>query len=665
MAAGYWVRWRVMQIETYQIDEFISMLAIQMILEKAAPILPSGLYYDHGLIYSYLGALFAWLSQGDLLAARWWSLIAGLLCIGLAYYTGWRLFHAPFWSLLAAAGFAFHTEAIQWATRVRMYSQANLIFLLWILLLWLGTLGGNHRWARIGFGFALLAGIYTHSALLLALPPLLLAIFVVWLMRQKGDLPRPSTNRANLLEGLFVIGILSLTLWGVTNGFVASYTVDSSVPAFDEAAVNRQPLTQVISPALSQKRWQALRAYLANPFLLPYLLFAAAGFVLAIVRLARSHRTRSHQTRQTFAALYMSLALVGILFEFLFLLADDWQSGRYRYLLIFPLVLLLAVYGLQAAFHMGRQWLQRPFPLKTAGMALMAGILLCLVWFGTTVWNEVNGILSYRSDTPNPYNIAFEYVNQRRAREDTVMTIRPAAGYLFADQFDYYANHRTPVIIPGEMGWIDGYTGRPYIDSPAQLNQILAQPGHLWIVIDEDRLFGYLEPVFTQQLLWETDIKEQIDNVLILSEVEEKAAAITPEQTLSAAWANNIRLSGYSTQKNRAGEPSIEVTTLWQDSRPLWVYKVFIHLRDSQGQVVAQADFTPLEKIHPALRNRMISQAGPDQIPLSTTLHIDPSTKAGTYYLYLGLYNGTTFERVPILEDTGEENAILLGALDW
>src|SRR5262245_26159254 len=102
MAGGAWARWRHIQAGVFQIDEFISMLAIKMILEKGQPIFPSGLYYDHGLLYSYAGALVARLAGGDMLAARWWSLIAGVLSVGLVYIVCWCLFNSHGWGLIAA-----------------------------------------------------------------------------------------------------------------------------------------------------------------------------------------------------------------------------------------------------------------------------------------------------------------------------------------------------------------------------------------------------------------------------------------------------------------------------------------------------------------------------------------------------------------------------------
>ena len=120
MVAGVWLRLQYIQAQFFHVDEFISMLAIKMILEQGQPIFPSGLYYDHGLLYSYLGAVFSALFGGDLFAPRWWSLIIGVAAIPLSYFLCVRLFELPRVALFAAVGMAFLPEAVAWGGRVRM-----------------------------------------------------------------------------------------------------------------------------------------------------------------------------------------------------------------------------------------------------------------------------------------------------------------------------------------------------------------------------------------------------------------------------------------------------------------------------------------------------------------------------------------------------------------
>jgi 4-amino-4-deoxy-L-arabinose transferase-like glycosyltransferase len=663
MSLGAWARWRVMQAGIFQVDEYISMLAIKMILEKGEPLLPSGLYYDHGLVFSYLGAIFAALANGNLLAARWWALSASVLSVAVAYLVCWRLFRSPGWGLLAAAGFALYSDAILWGTRVRMYSQANLLLLLWILLFWLGGPGGGRRWARLALGIAVWIGVYTHSVLLLALPPLVVAAIVVWLVRQGGKVRWPTLSPALVLEGLFVITIIVLTIWMSQRGFVASYTIDTSVPSSGATAITTDPMGEVIDFAISGLRWSELGSYLAGEELLPFSVLALLGVVILSVNLARGQRRYSD-----LAALFIALMLGSMMLGMLLFVADRWHEGRYRFLVIFPPLLLLAAYGLQAVFKEVVWLTQKVWPGNRWGsltVGLVTIFLLGAVWPMAGLLTELPQVILAETDTPNQYNLAFEYVETIRTPEDQIITVRPAAGYIFSTAFSYYINDASPVLIPQADGYVDGYTGTPYLNSVEMLNELFAEPGRLWFVVDEKRVFGSLEPIFTQYILWRTEVAQEIGNILILRETNPPELPFeTATHPLNITFANQVQLSGYTIDKQALPEKALRLTTFWQNTKFMWVYKVFVHLQDQDGNITAQADFDPLEQIDPKLRNRMISQAGEAMIPLRTTLSIPSDLPAGTYTLYIGLYNRETLERVPVSGDTSGENAIFLKNLD-
>jgi hypothetical protein len=54
VAAGLAMRLAYMLHGHPFVDEFTSILAAQAILQHGLPILPSGLFYEHGLLFSYL-----------------------------------------------------------------------------------------------------------------------------------------------------------------------------------------------------------------------------------------------------------------------------------------------------------------------------------------------------------------------------------------------------------------------------------------------------------------------------------------------------------------------------------------------------------------------------------------------------------------------------------
>ena len=100
-------------------DEYISMFAAKIVAERGVPILPSGLWYDQEVIFSYLGALFIYLMGVSHLAVRWVSVLFGALSIPMAYVTTRRLLSSPFAGVTAAALLAVAPVAVLWGSRAR------------------------------------------------------------------------------------------------------------------------------------------------------------------------------------------------------------------------------------------------------------------------------------------------------------------------------------------------------------------------------------------------------------------------------------------------------------------------------------------------------------------------------------------------------------------
>ena len=57
LAAGLRSRF-IATVQLYP-DEFVTLLAVKMIGQKGVPVMPSGLFYEHGLLFSYAGSIAA------------------------------------------------------------------------------------------------------------------------------------------------------------------------------------------------------------------------------------------------------------------------------------------------------------------------------------------------------------------------------------------------------------------------------------------------------------------------------------------------------------------------------------------------------------------------------------------------------------------------------
>lgn len=658
VGAGAWARWSYIQVQAFHVDEFISMLAVRMILEKGMPVLPSGLYYDHGLVFSYIGATVAWLTGGDVLAVRWWSLMVSLLVITCAYVLSWQLFGARWWGLVAAVAMAWFPDAIEWGGRVRMYSQANLMLLAWILLAWWGIMKGGHRWARWSLIAALWLGLNTHFVLILVVPPLALALLIVWLMAGNERTILSNAPWRIVTEVGVTLIVLALSVWMARGGFMARYAVESSVAVPNSVVADDDLANRVLDIAVDGARWAKMGRYLFKDTLLPLSAIALWGVLMAVVQVVRRQAGKAE-----LAALFVALLLIGILVEINVFLSDEWRTTRYNFLLVFPLIPLMAVYGLRVIAHSAAgavrrtKWVQ-PF-------AVVAVVGLGFVWPIFSFWPEMMSVVTGDTRDLNQYNLAFEYVDEMREPEDFLLTIRPAAGYLFSDRLDYYANQVSAVIMPSAHGWVDRYIGVPYLADVEDLNRVLDVPGDLWFVIDTKRLFERFEPAFTQQVLQRMAIVRSFGNVLVLREVDEGwPLAETPHRVLTAVLNGNLQLSGYTWETSPVAPGEIDHLTLfWRADERLLAYKVFVHLRDRTGNTVAQADFVPLEKMNREWRFEVIDQAQNEFIRLGTSLTVPTGLPPGKYAVWVGLYDANTLERLPVIDDVSGENAISLGEL--
>jgi predicted membrane-bound mannosyltransferase len=110
LLVAYFLRLEHLLARVFHIDEFISMLAAQMTAEKGAPIFPSGLFYGHGLLISYVSAPFIRLFAFSEEVARWPSLLIGMVAVASFLLVGSRL-------LKSKAVGLFALPLLRWTSR--------------------------------------------------------------------------------------------------------------------------------------------------------------------------------------------------------------------------------------------------------------------------------------------------------------------------------------------------------------------------------------------------------------------------------------------------------------------------------------------------------------------------------------------------------------------
>jgi hypothetical protein len=657
-------------------DEFLSLLAISRIIELGIPLLPSGQIYDTGLLYSYVAALFAAIFGLDEGLVPWASLWFSLLMIPLSYHTIRQVFLSRSAGLLAALTMGLYSESILWSGRVRMYSMAQFLYLLALLFIWTGFLSSNRARRLTGYAFLLL-GLFTHFVLILVIPPLALALLAIALSQwrvnvvaAKGSNPGCSTTgvaawamlrQRKLIGELILVVVLVL---GVV--LIQQFSFDAGIAATGRLEAVDQPvdLFGVMGSVVDLSAfWSGLGSiwhYLSTPPEEPLAILAG----ISLLTLGWRYMAGKWRASDS-AALFVALTTLFLVLEIVTLLDGRWRHGRYYFIVLFPLLMMLASYAVKELLGLtecliGRLNERQRQHSRRFLKPLVASLLS--LWLITTFYKVTYADLTESFKTYR-YDLAWRYVAQKRQPSDTTMSSWPAAAYLYTQQIDYYVNQTGPVVMPGATGeeLVDKYASAILVRNFDQLNELLAQPGRTWLVIEDARLFNFLEPDFVEQIYQQMRLIQSFGNIYVF--VEKEALHPLPEQPTKAAQVNlsqQMIFKGYSLQPDPPvlGEP-IFLTLFWQPLNPSFNYKIFVHLRNSQEDIVTQADFVPLEGTSTDLRG-WVRKTQAHTLRTANLLDLPAVLPAGGYTLWIGLYEPYSLQRVPVTQDTSGENAIKL-----
>lgn len=178
--------------------------------------------------------------------------------------------------------------------------------------------------------------------------------------------------------------------------------------------------------------------------------------------------------------------------------------------------------------------------------------------------------------------------------------------------------------------------------------------------------YSYLEPRFTQfppdkgpravagpQADW--------DNHRLMLLDHEAWVEIPPAAAgLDQATPGRLPLSDYG---HLGPGDTLHLSLTWQATRPFYRdLKLFIHLLDGSGQLITQTD--PLAGLGagPQETDYFTSQWDPGQLILDeVAIAIPPDSPPGPYRLAIGLYDGQTLERLPVVGREDGQIEIELG----
>lgn len=130
----------------FWIDESISSMASQMILEKGLPIFDSGLFYGRALVFHYIQAFFLLFGQTEFLA-RFVSVIFGLFTIILAYFIGKE--YSKSGGIISALFMSVFYLEVFFSRQARFYQMFQLLFFLSIYLLYKSKKNPNYLYLAL------------------------------------------------------------------------------------------------------------------------------------------------------------------------------------------------------------------------------------------------------------------------------------------------------------------------------------------------------------------------------------------------------------------------------------------------------------------------------------------------------------------------------------
>ncbi len=691
-------------------DEFTTVLAARAILQHGLPLLPSGLFYEHGLLFTYLDAPLVGLAgdRGLFIAARLPSLILGAAAVPLLYWLGRRWF-SPRAGLVAAALLAFSPEGMVWSGRARMYAMLQLLVVLLVFFAYQGCSGeGRPRWRWLAL-LTLLAALLTQLGALILVPPLVVAVVVIgWLTRPGGGRPW-FLRRAALVEGAALALIVGV---GVLVKRLGQPLGAAPLGSDDAGNLLAELVGTITYQAGLVLDGGAAIKFLGQQFGVPHHVWLAlvavagglVGLVLWIVArrpvgtvtnvaqsaqgslpptssssLPTSHsptipkggcalggfpegRLRAAVLPTPYSSLYLWLVFGLTIVEMITLL-EPWRRNPRYLVMLLPLFYLGVAAGLEQVINIKHQISNVKSPISKL-QSLIPNLLIASFVVVQAVLLIPDLRIAYL--TPEPaYEEAFRYVEDGWQSGDALLTMNTSAAGLYLDPTDAAPSgayrfaaqeDAEQFLLNAGTRPVDRWLGLPWVGTAADFNRVLNEHPRTWFVIDTIRLPVYYRGDWLALLKTQMELVWSRDEALVYRTRSDRSPLPSvPAMTVNADLGGLVRLVGY--QVDSLSPRARQVTLFWAPLAPIPDdYTVFVHVRDAKGANAAQRDSQPLGGDYPTHQWRAGETViDPHRIDLPADL------PPGEYRIVVGMYRLETLERLPVAGDTSGENAVILG----
>jgi hypothetical protein len=658
----------------FHIDEFFTLAAAKFITQTGAPTYPTGLFYDPGLIFSYLDALIFRLFGFSEALGRWPSVLFGTLAVVTVYWLGARALRSSGVGLLAACWLAISFDSLEWSARARMITLAQWLGLLAVALLWLGLTRNSTRY-RLAFAATYALTLFTHLSTVVLMPGWVAATAALWWA--KAIKP----NRTLLREAVVLLALFGLVL------AAGVYFQPPPSPDFTIGATNLGDKTEALTGKFLQfpsdvgHAWDTYGHYfLALPHG-PVLALALIGLIISGWRLAHQRPPAPPKGGISFVsppsggpggllprdlgAIFPGSIFITVILVLALAVSPHWQRARYLLMQGMGLFFLLGAHGLRELVSGLMALLPASLPKRSGWQIGLTGLLV--IGLALPFWPPLSELLGNTPNGWDRYDLALGHVKEKMNPGDKIMSMHPPAALLYLEQSDYYLDQSAPKLITrpdGRLG--DRYSGALWLHSAEEFNQLIAGPDKIWLVTQEFWLFNSYAGLLQQQILAQMDKQWGEGGVWALSTrpgAWPLAAAM--ETPVAGRFEGGAQLFGYTVRPSTPAPGGVLYFTLfWQGDNFPQGAKIFFHLRDTQNNTVAQADHFIYDGKVPTSRWDELAQ-NDTAIRDGAALPIPPDLAPGRYRLLVGFYHPQTFERLPVLNDRSGENAIVLAEFEF
>jgi len=647
-------------------EEFYSMLASEAVQNSGLPILPSGLFYTHGFLYSiingaYIGILKSigggWLPEPIHYPYRIPSLYFSVLAIALIYRLG-REWFSPFVGLIAAGLLAIAPDMVLWGSLVRMYSLLILLIPLLVYTSYkmISSPSTTLRWQLMTL-LVLVATFMSHFLTILFIPPMIIGIGIfAWFQKKSKGYSWILNKNFLFLWSVVIVATISgsvllqsrsappTSLTSTSTGVVIPNLSLSTIVNLISSQLNVSSNLSTAPQFLAEVMWK-------YPFYSAIFVIVFLGGVNLLITWIFPGLRKRIVFDNRYKMLFLFVVTLGPILELTFFVADYRRNPKYL-IIFWPLLFLLVGFAVESIlFPKSKEYF---YPILRKQWFYSVMIVAIIIIFGRLGKPRFERFLYFN---PAAYEEAFSFVKGQLQPEDIVVTPYAAAAGLYLGKLDYFAGglgSNAAILNQGDNHSIDRYMGSPWIGTGKQFQNLLIHNKQTWFIVSDIIYDHYFKGDwhFVQQqnmeLVWKED-----SAIIFHSKGQGILLPDAPKNTLESNLGDLVQLHGFTSSTDNS---VYRIYLFWNVLSPLSDRLTqFVHIRNEKGETIAQADFEPLNGEYPTtLWKQGETVVDVVDIPISADL---PS---GEYRVLAGLYRWDTLERIPVINDATGENAVQL-----